>query len=70
MLVCPITTTAPASILHVSLPSTLKNITGTIVVDQLKTLDFRARNAQKIDSLKDIDLYNHLVKLIQAIIEI
>ncbi|MDZ4709015.1 MAG: type II toxin-antitoxin system PemK/MazF family toxin, partial [Saprospiraceae bacterium] len=70
ILICPISSTPPVSILHVSLPANQKNITGTIVVDQIKTLDFRARHAQKIDTLNDRDLYNQVVHLIQTIIEL
>lgn len=52
----------------VGLPKNQKKINGTIVVDQLRTLDFRARNVQKIDTLTDLDVYDQIVNIINLIV--
>ncbi len=69
VLVCPITSTAPQSYLHLRLPSNQKNSSGTILLDQIKSLDFKSRNAKKIDELRDLKLYDDIVELIALIIK-
>ena len=46
--VCPITNTPRKNAFHV--PVVAKNLTGYIMVEQLKSLDYRARNAKFIEA--------------------
>ncbi|MBK8279428.1 MAG: type II toxin-antitoxin system PemK/MazF family toxin [Saprospiraceae bacterium] len=67
-LICPITSAPPQGILQIPIPTNQKNIQGTIMLDQLKSLDYRVRNAKKIDELIDLELYDHISSLIGVII--
>jgi mRNA interferase MazF len=46
-IVCPITNTNKNIPFHIEIP-TNKNITGFIMVEQVKSIDFKARKVQKI----------------------
>ncbi|WJY27335.1 type II toxin-antitoxin system PemK/MazF family toxin [Sporosarcina trichiuri] len=50
--VCPISNTKRQWGFHVALPKDLKT-SGVIITDQLKNLDFRARNASVIETVPD-----------------
>lgn len=45
-LICPITSSSPAGYLHIPLPKNQKHCSGTLVLDQLKSFDYRFRNAK------------------------
>ena len=45
---CPITSTRRDHPFHVAIPEDLE-VTGFVMVEQVKSLDFRARNAKRID---------------------
>jgi len=46
--VCPITTPAPRHGFQMSLPSSLRTL-GTVKIEQMRSLDFKARNAEFIE---------------------
>lgn len=52
--VCPITSTAPRHGFHVPLPTNLKT-KGTIMSEQLKSLDYKARNGQVVEKLDPLN---------------
>lgn len=68
ILVCPISSIKAFSSTHISLPKNQKEVGGVIIVDQLRTLDFRTRNVQLIDTLSDLDIYDQVVDIIHLII--
>ena len=47
-LVCPITSTDRSYPLHVPVDKTADGVAGFVMVEQVKSLDFRARNARSI----------------------
>ena len=47
-IVCPITTTDTKIPFHVEIPAAIKKITGFILTEQVKSVDFKARSIQKI----------------------
>ena len=47
-MVCPITSTKRDYPFHVAIPDGLE-VTGFVMAEQVKTLDFRARNAKRIE---------------------
>ena len=68
VLVCPITSTPPITRLHIPLPIDQIKVSGTLVLDQIRTLDFKGLNAQKIDKLFDLELYDEIVDTIGVMI--
>ncbi|MBU1277027.1 MAG: endoribonuclease MazF [Proteobacteria bacterium] len=62
MIVCPITNQAKGYPFEVSLPSGLK-IQGVVLVDQVKNLDWKARNADKSDVVPRAVMDDVLAKL-------
>lgn len=69
IMVCPITSTPGFSSTHVSLPANQEHIQGTVIVDQLRTLDFRSRNVQKKDILHDLDTYDKITEIINLMVK-
>ncbi len=43
-------------------------VEGRLLVEQLKSLDYRARNARKITTLGDNELYGQVVRVVNALI--
>ena len=66
--ICPITSSSPFSQLHVALPINQTNITGTLILDQVRTIDYKLRNAEKVDKLYDLELYDYIIELIRVMI--
>ena len=65
-LVCPITNTDRKSPLHVKVPP-LSVLTGFIMVEQIKSVDFSSRNAKFIDKA-DSRTLNEVLALLDAIL--
>lgn len=61
-LLCPITTRAKGYPFEVRLPAGL-NVTGVVLADQVKSLDWRARQAKKAGKVDDEVLGQVLAKL-------
>ena len=61
-LFCPITNQAKGYPFEVAIPKN-KNITGVVLSDQLKSLDWRARNVEFITKLPDSVIEDVLKKL-------
>lgn len=55
--ICPITSTIQKSQIRFTLPKENK-INGQVVVPQLKSLDFTARDIQFIEKLSEVDMKN------------
>lgn len=66
-LVCPVTSKAKGYPFEVPLPIGL-NISGVILVDQIKSLDWRARRAE-FASAADENVVNDVVSLLLPLIE-
>ena len=64
--ICPITSALPRSAAHIIFEG--QKIKGTILVDQLRSLDWISRKAQKVDHLSDMKIYERISNIIQAII--
>lgn len=69
IVVCPISSVKGFSSTHVPLPKAQKQVRGTIIVDQLRTLDFRTRNVQLIDKLSDLEIYDQVTDIIHLIVD-
>ncbi|RPJ82752.1 MAG: type II toxin-antitoxin system PemK/MazF family toxin [Deltaproteobacteria bacterium] len=65
-IVCPITNTDRAFPFHVPIP-TDSRLTGFIMVEQVKTVDFRARRAKRIEHGND-ELLSDVLSIIDACI--
>jgi len=66
-LLCPITTQVKGYPFEVALPDRLP-VTGVILSDQIKNLDWKARNAKKACSLPD-DVMTQVLQRVKALIE-
>jgi mRNA interferase MazF len=64
--VCPITTAARGWPIHVSLPGK-STLTGFIMVEQIKSIDYNTRNAKYIDKAKEETL-SEVLAILDAII--
>ncbi|MCP3959807.1 MAG: mRNA-degrading endonuclease [bacterium] len=51
-IVCPITNTRRDVPFHVALPKAT-SVTGVVMVEQVKSIDFRARRAQRIEKIPE-----------------
>lgn len=67
-LVCPITSNMKEYPLHIKLNNT-KKIKGVVMCEQMKTLDFIARNAEFKEKITD-DNYNNIINVIKSFIDI
>ncbi|RKZ03754.1 mRNA-degrading endonuclease [Candidatus Fermentibacteria bacterium] len=65
-IVCPVTNTKRDYPFHVPIPDTSK-LTGFIMVEQVKSVDFRARRAERIESGKD-ELLSEVLSILDACI--
>lgn len=65
--VCPITTTPRPYPMHVELPDSL-SITGNVLCEQVRSLDFSARNARFIEKVSQETLDQVLLR-VKAIFE-
>lgn len=66
--VCPITNTDRKDPLHVRLDNRTST-TGTILADQLRSLDVRSRNPKYIEQVP-ADILEHVLRIIAAITEV
>ncbi len=66
--IIPITRSAAKIPTQLPLPSSVDGVEGTLLVEQLKSLDYRARNARKITTLGDKELYQQIVSIVNALI--
>ena len=65
-MVCPITNTARGFPFHVPIPEKSK-LTGFVMVEQIKSLDFRARDAKRIEHADD-ELLSEVLSILDACI--
>ncbi len=64
--VCPVTNTDRKFPFHVAVTGA-ENVTGYVMVDQLKSLDYRVRNAELIEKA-DISVIKEVLELADAIL--
>jgi len=65
-MVCPITNTDRGFPFHVPIPTTSK-LTGFVMVEQVKSIDFRARHASRIESGNEV-LLSEALSILDACI--
>ena len=65
-IVCPLTNTERGFPFHVPVPKS-SNVTGFIMVEQVKSVDFRARRAKRIERVSD-DLLSNVLSILDACI--
>jgi mRNA interferase MazF len=65
-IVCPITNTDRDFPFHVSIPKTSK-LTGFVMVEQVKSVDFRARRVKRIEPRND-ELLSEVLSILDACI--
>jgi len=65
-IVCPITNTERGFPFHVPVPKS-SNVTGFIMVEQVKSVDFRARRAKRIERVSD-ELLSNVLSILDACI--
>jgi len=63
-IVCPITNTDRKIPFHVAIPESAQ-VTGFVMVDQVKSVDFRARNIKFIGKAP-VDLLNEVLSILDA----
>jgi len=66
-IVCPITNTKRGFPFHVPIPKDSK-LTGFIMVEQVKSVDFRARRAKRIEQHSDDELLSEVLSILDACI--
>lgn len=67
-LVCPITSNLKKFPLHIKLKDHQKT-SGVIMVEQLKTVDYNARNAKFIEKIDD-KTYDEIINMLKSFIDI
>ena len=65
-IVCPVTNTKRDYPFHVPIPESSK-LTGFIMVEQVKSVDFRSRRAKRIEHVKD-ELLSEVLSILDACI--
>lgn len=65
-IVCPITNTNRGIPFHIKIPST-SALTGVVMVDQAKSIDFSARKAQFLEKAPE-NLLNEVLAILDAIV--
>ena len=66
--VIPVTNTPPKLATHIPLPLIQKKATGTLIVEQLRSVDFISRKASKFDVLFDKNVYQRLCSIVNTLI--
>ena len=66
-IVCPITNTERGFPFHVPIPKNGK-LTGFIMVEQVKSVDFRVRRAKRIEQHSDDELLSEVLSILDACI--
>lgn len=65
-IVCPVTNTKRDFPFHVAVPAG-RNVTGFIMVEQVKSVDFRARSAQHLEQASD-EVIEEVLSILDACI--
>ncbi|MCA1795799.1 MAG: type II toxin-antitoxin system PemK/MazF family toxin [Desulfobacteraceae bacterium] len=65
-IVCPITNTVRGFPFHIPIPDDSK-LTGFIMVEQVKLVDFRSRSAKRVERSKDL-LLSEVLSMLDACI--
>ncbi len=65
-IVCPLTTKKRGFPFHVAVPET-SSLTGFVMVEQVKSVDFRARRAKRIERASD-ELLSEVLSILDACI--
>lgn len=68
-IICPITSTVRELRTEVSLPENQAKASGVILADQIKSLDWRVRTAQKFDRLDDPEVMRRVVAIVKVLLE-
>jgi mRNA interferase MazF len=68
-IVCPITSTIRNLRTEVPLPDDQAKASGVILADQIKSLDWRVRKAQRFDRLQDERILAKVVAIVKVLIE-
>ena len=66
-MVCPITSTDRNFPFHVSIPEEEPNLTGFVMTEQVKSIDFRARKVKRIGKAPQ-DLLEDVLSILDAIL--
>ncbi|HPF83048.1 MAG TPA: type II toxin-antitoxin system PemK/MazF family toxin [Bacilli bacterium] len=66
-LVCPITSNMKEFPLHIPIKNT-KKIKGVVMCEQIKTIDYIARNIEFVEKM-DNDTYNEVIEILKSIID-
>lgn len=67
-LICPITSNSHNLRTEVPLPSNQAQARGFILADQVRSVDWRVRSADKFDELTDTATYDVVVQIIAALL--
>lgn len=65
-MVCPITRTVRAHPFHVPVPDGA-SVTGVVMTEQLKSLDYRARDARRVDAAPQV-LLDEVLAILDAVL--
>jgi mRNA interferase MazF len=65
-LVCPVTSTQRGYPFHVAIPESEK-VAGYVMVEQVKSIDYRSRDARRIDRAAE-DVLNEVLAILDAVI--
>ncbi len=68
VVICPISSVSPKIGTHIPLPKNQK-ASGTIIVDQIKSLDWRARKAEKVDFLGSQEIFEMVIERLNTTFE-
>ena len=66
-MVCPITNTDRNYPFHVAIPQETPSLTGFVMTEQVKSIDFRARKARRIGKASQ-DLLEEVLSILDAIL--
>lgn len=66
-IVCPVTNTERGFPFHVHIPTKDSKLTGFIMVEQVKSVDFRSRRAKRIERTND-ELLSEVLSILDACI--
>jgi len=65
-IVCPLTNTESGFPFHIPVPAS-SSLTGSIMVEQVKSVDFRARRAKRVERASD-ELLSNVLSILDACI--
>jgi len=67
-IICPITSSAPKIKTHIALPNSVEHVQGSIIVDQVKSLDFVQRKARFLSKLDDNRIYDEVINVLRLLV--